>query len=52
MPGSLMCRLNLRHDWHVESTEDGQRYRRCRRCGKYYKDRGSKGSGDWAAGLG
>lgn len=30
----LRCRLNLDHDWHVETTEDGARYRRCRRCGK------------------
>ena len=51
MLGSLLCRLNLRHVWHVESTEDGQRYRRCRRCGKY-EDLGSKGPGDWATGLG
>lgn len=30
----LACRLNLRHHWHMESTEDGSRYRRCTRCGK------------------
>ena len=30
----LPCRLNLHHDWHTESTEDGSRYERCRRCGK------------------
>ena len=30
----LRCRLNLHHDWHDESTEDGSRYQRCRRCGK------------------
>jgi hypothetical protein len=30
----LHCRLNVRHDWHAESTEDGARYLRCRRCGK------------------
>ena len=30
----LRCRLNIRHDWHGESTEDGERYLRCRRCGK------------------
>lgn len=48
---SFLCRLNLGHDWHVETTEDGQRYRRCQRCGKY-EDRGSKGPGDWAASLG
>ena len=32
--GPLRCRLNLHHDWHYESTEDGSRYQRCRRCGK------------------
>ena len=51
MLGSLWCRLNLHHVWHVESAEDGQRYRRCVRCGKY-EDRRSKGPGDWSAGLG
>ncbi|HEY2299615.1 MAG TPA: hypothetical protein VGH43_17915 [Jatrophihabitans sp.] len=30
----LRCRLNIRHDWHNESTEDGGRYQQCRRCGK------------------
>jgi hypothetical protein len=30
----IRCRLNLRHDWHDESTDDGTRYQRCRRCGK------------------
>jgi hypothetical protein len=30
----LRCRLNIRHDWHSESTEDGGRYQQCRRCGK------------------
>ncbi|NQD90081.1 hypothetical protein HP499_20035 [Paenarthrobacter sp. CM16] len=34
----LMCKLNLGHHWHVESTEDGSRYRRCTRCGKYDND--------------
>lgn len=31
----LLCKTNLRHQWHVEATEDGGRYRRCTRCGKY-----------------
>jgi hypothetical protein len=48
---SLMCKLNLRHDWHIETTDDGGRYRRCTRCGKY-DDRGRGGSGDWASGVG
>ena len=30
----LMCRLNLHHRWHLEFTEDNQRYSRCLRCGK------------------
>ena len=30
----LSCRLNLHHEWHTETTEDGARYRRCARCGK------------------
>ena len=30
----LLCRLNVHHHWHAESTEDGQRYYRCSRCGK------------------
>ena len=30
----LRCRLNIRHEWHTEATEDGARYLRCRRCGK------------------
>ena len=30
----LLCRLGLKHHWHWESTEDGQRYECCARCGK------------------
>jgi hypothetical protein len=30
----LLCRLNVRHKWHTESTDDGGRYARCQRCGK------------------
>jgi hypothetical protein len=48
---SLLCRLNLRHVWHVESTEDGQRFKRCLACGKD-DDRGGAGGGDWAAPAG
>ena len=29
----LRCVLR-RHSWRVDTTEDGHRYRRCRRCGK------------------
>jgi hypothetical protein len=41
----LMCKLNLGHHWHVESTEDGSRYRRCTRCGKYDSDSDAGGHG-------
>jgi hypothetical protein len=30
----LTCRLNLHHVWRLESTEDGHRYKACRRCHK------------------
>jgi hypothetical protein len=30
----LTCRLNLRHVWRLQSTEDGHRYKACRRCHK------------------
>jgi hypothetical protein len=30
----LLCRLNLKHHWHAESTPDGGRYVRCTKCGK------------------
>jgi hypothetical protein len=39
---TLLCRLNLHHDWHQESTEDGARFKQCRRCGKI-SDRGDSG---------
>lgn len=29
----VLCRLHLHHEWHTFTTEDGQRYRRCVRCG-------------------
>jgi hypothetical protein len=46
----VLCWLNVRHLWHAESTEDGQRYRRCVVCGKdEYK--GNPGGGDWASGI-
>jgi len=51
MFGIVLCRLNLHHAWRVESTEDGQRFRRCLRCGKD-DSRGGPGPGDWAAPLG
>lgn len=42
----LLCRVNLRHQYRMSSTEDGARYRRCRRCGK---DDPRTGSGHWAS---
>ena len=35
-PKPLLCRLNVHHEWRTAHTEDGARYRRCRRCGKDY----------------
>ncbi len=53
---ALLCRLNLQHDWHIEHTDDGAIYKRCKRCGKD-DDRGGGGTGApgaWAgpAGMG
>jgi len=39
----ITCRLNLHHLWHTYSTEDGNRYLRCARCGKEYTRGGSRG---------
>lgn len=30
----LLCVL-VRHQWRRGSTEDGERYERCQRCGRY-----------------
>jgi hypothetical protein len=46
----LLCRLNLHHSWVRRSTEDGNRYRLCARCGK--EDTRSNGPMDGAAGVG
>jgi len=48
---TLLCKMNLRHDWHIQTTDDGGRYRRCARCGKY-QEGGSGRNGNWAAPLG
>jgi len=42
----VLCRLNVHHQYRLTSTEDGTRYRRCRRCGK---DDPSTGSAHWAS---
>lgn len=44
----VLCRFNLHHQYRMTATEDGSRYRRCRRCGKD-DPRGGPGPGDWAA---
>jgi hypothetical protein len=44
----LTCRLNMHHAWHWESTDDGQRYRRCWHCDKVDIHTGS-GPLDWFA---
>jgi hypothetical protein len=30
----LLCLLNVHHHWAPQSTEDGNRYERCAKCGK------------------
>lgn len=49
---ALLCKLNVRHDWHVEHADDGSIYRRCRRCGKDDDDRAVGGGNfsHWAGG--
>jgi len=49
---ALLCKLNIRHDWHVEHADDGALYRRCKRCGKDDDGRdGTRGNfGAWAGG--
>jgi hypothetical protein len=39
MHRTLLCRTNMHHTWRTYSTEDGQRYQRCSRCGKDHTDR-------------
>ncbi|MDP9695977.1 UNVERIFIED_ORG: hypothetical protein J2X79_003555 [Arthrobacter globiformis] len=48
---ALLCKLNIRHEWHVEHTEDGSLYKRCLRCGKD-DDRGGGGTGTFGAWAG
>jgi hypothetical protein len=48
---ALLCKLNIRHDWHIEHTDDGALYRRCKRCGKD-DDRRRGGPANWAAPAG
>ena len=40
----LGCRLNLRHRWHLLSSDDGKsRWRECRRCGRVAESTGVNG---------
>jgi hypothetical protein len=48
---ALLCKLNIRHEWHVEHAEDGSLYKRCLRCGKD-DDRGGGGAGNFGAWAG
>jgi hypothetical protein len=36
----VLCRFGIRHEWRTYSTEDGNRWQACARCGKD-KDTGS-----------
>lgn len=44
----LTCRLNLHHRWRWLSTEDGDRFERCQKCGK---DRSEKVGGGPSVGA-
>jgi hypothetical protein len=48
---ALMCKLNIRHEWHIEHAEDGSLYKRCLRCGKDDDQRG-RGGGDFSGWIG
>lgn len=48
---ALMCKLNIRHEWHTEHAEDGSLYKRCLRCGKDDDQRG-RGGGDFSGWVG
>lgn len=48
----LMCRLNVRHRWRWDSTEDGQRYEHCAKCGKDRADFPEDPSGGGLIGRG
>jgi hypothetical protein len=46
----LHCLLGFGHRFHSVSTDDGSRYRQCRRCGLDDPHLG-RGQTDWATGL-
>ena len=39
----VMCRVRLHHQWRWQRTDDGARYRQCRRCGTDDGGRGGLG---------
>jgi hypothetical protein len=45
----LTCRLNLRHQWRVVSTEDGNPHRECIACHKLWVS--VRPPGDWSPGF-
>jgi hypothetical protein len=46
----VLCGLNLQHEWRWHSTEDGQRYPQCFRCGKDDEKR-DRGPGSYGNGM-
>ena len=47
----LTCRLNLHHRWRWCSTEDGDRFERCEKCGKDRSEKVGGGPGVGVAGM-
>ena len=47
----LACRLNLHHRWRWCSTEDGDRFERCEKCGKDRSEKVGGGPGVGVAGM-
>lgn len=47
----LTCRLNLHHRWRWLSTEDGDRYEQCEKCGKDRSEKVGGGPEVGAAGF-
>lgn len=43
----LMCKLIIRHDWHIEHADDGGVSKRCRGCGKDNDER-TRGGGNFS----
>jgi hypothetical protein len=47
----LTCRLNLHHRWRWQSTEDGDRFEQCEKCGKDRSEKVGGGPSVGAAGF-